>query len=56
LGVIGEPAKRAVPVLIKALSDEHWDVQAQAAHALKEIGIPEAMTAVEEFESRMRGA
>ena len=54
LGVIGEPAKTAVPMLIQALSDEHWDVRMQAAHALEEIGISEAMQAVEEFENSIR--
>ena len=40
LGLIGEPAKAAVPVLIQALGDSQAIVRRHAAYALGEIGEP----------------
>ena len=54
LGQIGEPAKNAVPALVKALHDEDEDVRFEAVSALKKIGTPEAMKAVEGDENPER--
>ena len=40
LGRIGEPAKLAVPALVKALSDDYLRVRRSAAYALGKIGDP----------------
>ena len=50
LGSIGEGAINAVPALVQALKDQ--DVRRNAATALIRIGTPEALKAVEEYESR----
>ena len=40
LGKIGEPAKLAVPALVKAMSDDYLRVRRNAAYALGKIGDP----------------
>ena len=47
--MVGESA---VSALIQALQDEHVIVRVNAAKALGEIGTPEALKAVEEYQSR----
>ena len=42
----------AVPALIQLLQDQSSDVRLNAAVALKNIGTPEALKAVKEYESR----
>ena len=54
LGRIGEPAKDAVPALIKALSDVENQVRWYAASVLGKIGKPEAMKAVEEYNTKQQ--
>jgi len=50
LGAIGESAKDAVPALIQVLQDESMDVRINAAEALMQIGTPETLKAVEEYQ------
>jgi HEAT repeat protein len=50
LGAIGESAKDAVPALIQVWQDEGMDVRINAAEALMQIGTPEALKAVEEYQ------
>ena len=52
LGKIGEGAKDVVPALIKALQDQDEDVRRSAALALGQIGTPEALKAVQEYQSQ----
>ena len=52
LGPIGEGAVNAVPTLIQAFQDPHATVRQGAAEALEKIGTPEALKAVEEYQSR----
>ena len=52
LGEIGEPAKEAVPALIKALDDKNEFVRGDAVDALKKIGTPEAMEALEKYKKQ----
>ena len=52
LGRIGGGAVDAVPALIQLLQDQSSDVRLNAAVALKNIGTPEALKAVKEYESR----
>ena len=52
LGKIGEGAVNAVPTLIQAFQDPHATVRQGAAEALEKIGTPEALKAVEEYQSR----
>ena len=52
LGNIGEGAKDAVPTLIPLLQDQDIGVRGSAAWALGRIGTPEALKAVEEYQSR----
>ena len=52
LGPIGEGAVNAVPTLIQAFQDPHATVRQGAAEALEKIGTPEALKAVEEYESQ----
>jgi len=52
LGEIGERAKSAVPALTLALRDE--DVNVRAAKALREIGTPDALNAVEESQQHKK--
>ena len=49
LAKIGEDA---VPALIQALQDQDSQVHANAVLALEQIGTPEALKAVEEYQSR----
>ena len=49
LGQIGEDA---VPALMQALQDKHEMVRQGAAQALTKIGTPEALKAIEEYQSR----
>ena len=51
LGKIGEEAVNAVPTLIQAFQDPHATVRQGAAEALEKIGTPEALKAVEEYQS-----
>ena len=41
-----------VSTLIQALQDKNGDVRSVAAYALGQIGTPEALKAVEEYQSR----
>ena len=50
MGRIGPAAKDAVPALIIALGDKFFPVRKAAAKALRKIGTPEAMKAVEVHE------
>ena len=52
LGTLGEPAKAAVPALIEAGHDEVGSVSRSARAALRKIGTPEAVKAVEQFGAR----
>jgi len=52
LGEIGEGAKDVVPALIQALQDQDDRVRALAAETLERIGTPEALKAVEEYQSQ----
>ena len=52
LGKIGEGAVNAVPTLIQTFQDPHATVRQGAAEALEKIGTPEALKAVEEYQSR----
>ena len=52
LGLIGEGAVDAVSALIPLLQDEHAGVRSNTAWALVQIGTPEALKAVEEYQSR----
>ena len=52
LGPIGEGAVNAVPTLIQTFQDPHATVRQGAAEALEKIGTPEALKAVEEYQSR----
>ena len=52
LGEMGPEAKDAVPALIQLLQDQSSDVRLNAAVALKNIGTPEALKAVKEYQSR----
>ena len=52
LGKIGEGAKDAVSTLIQALQDTDGHVRINAVQALEKIGTPEALKAVEEYESQ----
>ncbi len=47
-----DSTKKVVSPLIKALDDKEAEVRRNAALALKEIGTPEAMKAVAEYERR----
>ena len=49
LGYVG---KDAVPAQIQALQNEDSQVRANAVLALEQIGTPEALKAVEEYQSR----
>ena len=49
LGMIGNGAKDAVPVLIQALKDP--EVRDSAAKVLKKIGTPKTLKAVKAYES-----
>jgi len=51
LGDIGGGAVDAVPALIQLLQEEGWMVRSNAAEALGKIGTPEALKAVEEYQS-----
>ncbi len=51
LGEIGPEAKGAVPALIQAFQDDDWEVRNSAAYALRQIRTPEALKAVEEYQS-----
>lgn len=50
VGRIGDSA--AVPALIETLKEKDWHVYHSAAEALKQIGTPEAMKAVEGKKNR----
>ena len=52
LGLIGEGAVSAVPTLMQALQDQDSNVRANTAEALGNIGTPEALKAVEEYQSQ----
>jgi hypothetical protein len=52
LGELGEAAKSAVPTLRKALKDPSLYVRNAAAWALDKIATPEAVRALEEYESK----
>jgi len=52
LGAIGESAKDAVPALTLAFQDLDPEVRQYAAEALMQIGTPEALKAVEEYQSQ----
>ena len=54
LGQIGEGAIDAVPALIHLLQDQDVNVRREAAGALGQIGTPEALKAVEEYQSRFK--
>ena len=49
---LGKIGKDAVPTLIQALKDQDAEVRRNAAVALVYIGTPEALKAVEEYQSR----
>ncbi|HHZ93735.1 TPA: HEAT repeat domain-containing protein [Candidatus Poribacteria bacterium] len=49
---LGEIGEGAVPALIQALKDQDAEVRRNAAVALVYIGTPEALKAVEEYQSR----
>jgi HEAT repeat protein len=48
LAMIGKDAAIAVPALIQALDDTSWKVKNAAAHALKRVGDPQAIKALEQ--------
>jgi len=54
LGSIGEGAVNAVPTLRQAFQDPHAIVRQGAAEALEKIGTPEALKAVEEYQSQQQ--
>ena len=52
LGGVANSAQGVVPVLVKALDDEHKGVRYHALEALVEIDTPEAVKAVAEFRKK----
>ena len=44
--------KQKVEELIQAFQDDDWEVRNSAAYALRQIRTPEALKAVEEYQSR----
>jgi len=50
--VLGEIGKDAVPDLIQALQSEDWNIRYFAIEVLERIGTPDALQAVEEYQSR----
>ena len=50
--VLGEIGKDAVPDLIQALQSEDWNIRYFAIEVLERIGTPDALKAVEEYQSR----
>ena len=47
---LGQIGKDAIPALIQSLQDQDFRVSASAAEALVQIGTPEALEAVKEYE------